>query len=212
MEFSIIIPACQEEKYISQTLASLPKQAEIIVICNGCTDSTEKLAKKHAKVISIKERNVSKARNLGAKASKGNILIFLDADTRFQSPNILEAIKKILQSSSVGTCKVLPDNKKLKYRLAMAIKNLFLFTHWTTGIIFCTKATFTKAKGFNESLTKKEDRDFTSRCLKYGTFGIANAYIINSMRRYEQTGIIRHAFYWIKETIKPTKEKYAIIR
>ena len=212
MEFSIIIPACQEEKYIESTLVSLPKEAEIIVVCNGCTDSTESISKKHAKVLLLKERNVSKARNLGAKKAQGKILIFLDADTRFSSKETLEKIKLALKNSVIGTCKVHSDNKNLRYKMAMGIKNLLLFTHWTSGIIFCTKETFNKSGGFNESLTKKEDRDFVNRCLKHGKFSIANSYIINSMRRYKQKGILKHAFYWIKETLKPSKKEYEIIR
>ena len=212
MEFSIIIPACQEEKYIESSLLSLPKEVDKIVVCNGCTDSTALIAGKYAKVLAIKERNVSKARNLGAKSSQGKILIFLDADTRFHSQNLLEEIKKTLDDSSIGTCKVLPDNNKLKYKLAMEVKNKLLWTRWTTGIIFCSKEVFNKSQGFNEKLTKKEDKDFTKRCLKHGKFGIANAHVISSMRRYEKVGILKHAFYWIKETISPSKEEYEIVR
>ena len=212
MEFSIIIPACQEQDYIESTLKSLPKESEVIVVCNGCTDATAAIAKKYARVLVMKERNVSKARNLGAKKSSRSILIFLDADTRFHSPKILDEIRKALKKSAVGTCKVLPDNTNLKYLLAMGIKNRLLFTHWTSGIIFCLRETFEKSQGFNEQLTKKEDRDFTSRCLQYGKFSIANAYVINSMRRYEKVGILKHAWFWLRETIKPSKKEYEIIR
>lgn len=212
MEFSIIIPACQEQGYIEATLQSLPQEAEIIVVCNGCTDATAAKAKKYARVINSKERNVSKARNLGAKKSRGKILIFLDADTRFHSKNLLKEIRAVLQHASVGTSKVLPDSTRLKYKIAMAYKNLLLWTHWTSGIIFCSKETFNKTRGFNESLTKKEDSDFVNRCLQFGKFGITKGYVINSMRRYEKKGIIRHALFWVKETWKPSKQEYEIIR
>ena len=78
---SIVVPAYNEEKYIEKTLKLIPKNIEVIVVCNGCTDDTEKIAKKYAKTYSIKERNVSLARNYGADKSHGDIIMFLDADT-----------------------------------------------------------------------------------------------------------------------------------
>ena len=212
-KFSIIIPAYNEEMYIENTLKSIPKnkETEIIVVCNACTDNTEIIAKKYAKVISLKEKNVSKARNIGAKESKGNILIFLDADTCL-TKNSLKEIESSLNYSSIGTCKVLPDNKKLKYRIAMKIKNLFLWFPWTSGIIYCNKKIFKKINGFNENLTINEDSDFVKRAVKYGKFSIADSYVINSMRRFEKYGLIKTSLFWIKEAIKPSKEEYKSVR
>lgn len=212
MEFSVIIPAHNEELYIEKTLSSIPNSIEKIVVCNGCTDSTEKIAKKYAKVISIPDKNVSIARNLGAKNSSGNILIFLDADTYFTSEKSFSEIEKTLKNSVVGTCKSIPDSKSLKAAFVIIFKNLFLWTHWTSGIIFCTKETFEKIQGFNENLTKKEDRDFVKRCLKYGKFGVANCYVVNSMRRYEKYGYFKLPLYWIKESIFKSKKDYPVVR
>ncbi len=212
MDFSVVIPAHNEEKYIEETLDSIPKDIEITVVCNACTDSTEKIAKKHAKVISLKEANVSKARNEGAKNSKGEILIFLDADTKIYSKNFFEEIKKTLNNSVVGTCKSAPDSKSLKAKLAIKFKNLFLWAGWSSGIIFCKKEIFEKVQGFNESLTKKEDSNFIKKCLKYGKFGVADCFVITSMRRYEKYGYIKLALYWTKETIFKNKKPYPVIR
>ena len=211
--FSIIIPACQEENYIEKTLSSLParKDVEVIVVCNGCTDKTAEKAKKYASILQLKERNVSKARNEGAQNAKGNILIFLDADTEL-TKGCLEAIEKTLQKHAAGTCKVLPDNKKIKYKISMAFKNLFLWTKWTSGIIFCTKEVFEKVNGFNEKLSKREDKEFVRKCAKEGSFGVASCYVINSMRRFEQKGMLRMMGFWIKEAMHPSKEKYEVIR
>src|SRR3989344_1748410 len=187
MDFSVIIPAHNEERCIEKTLVSVPKKVEIIVVCNACTDSTEKIAKKYAKVISIPEPNVSIARNEGVKNCKGDIVIFLDADTSVLSKNFFDEIEKTL-------------------------KNSFLWTGWSSGIIFCKRETFEKMKGFNESLTKKEDSNFIKKCLKYGKFGVADCYVITSMRRYEQWGYTKMALYWIKETIFKNKKPYPVIR
>ena len=212
-KFSIIIPAYNEEKHIETTLKSIPKSKnrEIIVICNGCTDNTEKIAKRHSKVISLKEKNVSKARNIGALNSNGNILIFLDADTCL-TENSLEQINKELKKSIIGTCKVIPDSNKLKYKIAMKIKNLFLWFPWTSGIIYCNKDIFKKINGFNEAITKKEDSDFVKRAMKHGKFSIADTYVINSMRRFEKHGLIKVSLFWIKEAIKPSKKEYKSVR
>jgi len=212
MDFSVIIPAHNEEKYIEKTLKSLPKSAEKIVICNGCTDITEKIAKKFSKVISISEPNVSKARNEGAKKATGNILIFLDADTVIKSENFLDEIKKTLNNSVVGTTKSISNSKSLRAKLAMNFKNLFLWTGWSSGIIFCKKEMFEKVNGFNESLTKKEDSNFIKKCLNFGSFGVADCFVITSMRRYEKYGYLKLMIYWIKETIFKNKKPYPVVR
>ncbi len=212
-KFSIIIPAFNEEKYIEETLKSIPKnkETEIIVICNSCTDNTKKIAKKYAEVISIKEKNVSRARNIGARKSKGCILIFLDADTLL-TKNSLKEIEKTLKHGVIGTCKVIPNNKKLKYNIAMKIKNLFLWFPWTSGIIYCNKKIFKKIDGFDENLTKKEDSDFVKRAMQYGKFSVADTYVINSMRRFEKYGLIKVSLFWIKEAVRPSKEEYKSVR
>ena len=51
MKFSIIIPARNEEAYISKTLQSIENQDyidyETIVVANGCTDNTAAVAEKY---------------------------------------------------------------------------------------------------------------------------------------------------------------------
>ena len=80
MRLSVIIPAHNEEKYIGKTLAKMPSEAEVIVVCNGCTDRTFDEAQKfeNVKVFNIPEKSVSKARNYGAKrCQKARCLFFL---------------------------------------------------------------------------------------------------------------------------------------
>ena len=50
--FSVVIPAHNEEKYIKRCIDSVweadsvfPGNTEIIVVCNRCTDNTERIAK-----------------------------------------------------------------------------------------------------------------------------------------------------------------------
>lgn len=83
---SIIIPAYNEEKFISATLESLLAQTykryEIIVVDNNSKDDTNKIAKKYVKTVLLeKKKGYHNAVNRGAKAAKGEIITFCDADT-----------------------------------------------------------------------------------------------------------------------------------
>ena len=84
---SIVIPAYNEESYILNTIKYIKNQSfkdyEIIVVCDGCTDSTSKIVKNHVdKLIVNKTRTgPADAKNTGAKHAKGDKLVFLDADT-----------------------------------------------------------------------------------------------------------------------------------
>ncbi|MFH0875476.1 MAG: glycosyltransferase family 2 protein, partial [archaeon] len=82
---SVIIPAYNEEKCITECLNSLKNQQfkdfELIVIDNNSKDSTSKIAKQYTKKVFLcKEQGISSARNFGAKKAKGKILCFIDAD------------------------------------------------------------------------------------------------------------------------------------
>ncbi len=208
---SIVIPAYNEAKYIEKTLKQIPKNLEIIVVCDGCTDDTEKIAKKYAKTFVIKEKNVSLARNYGASKAKGDKIIFLDADTLINN-NVLGKIAKIKSKSFVGTCKVKPDNNKLIARFYTFIKNIvgMLGIHNSSGMVFCTKDVFEKVK-FNENLIKHENQNFTKRARKYAKRYFLNCYVTTSMRRFERLGYVNVPLYWIKEIFHKGKD-YPIVR
>jgi glycosyltransferase involved in cell wall biosynthesis len=84
---SIVIPALNEEKLLPTCLETLKKQKcsieyEIIVVDNGSTDNTAKVAAaRGARVVSCPRRGVAFARQAGAEAAKGDIIIQVDADT-----------------------------------------------------------------------------------------------------------------------------------
>jgi glycosyltransferase involved in cell wall biosynthesis len=210
---SIIIPAYNEERYIERTLQSLQSQTmkdfETIVVCNGCTDRTADIAKKYGcKVLNIKERGVSKARNHGAKAAKNKTLIFLDADTRV-SDDTLEKISKL---NGIGVTKARADSKKLKARVYLALKNFEHRLWGSTGLIFCEKDVFDRVGGFDENLTKGEVGKFIRAGKKITNHHIADTYVYTSTRRYDRVGYWNIITFWIREYRHPSKEEYEPIR
>lgn len=90
---SVIIPAHNEASVISRTLAPLVRRddLEIIVVANGCTDDTAKVAATFGPFVRIIETPVGSkvnALNLGDDAAGQFPRIYLDADIELPSPTI----------------------------------------------------------------------------------------------------------------------------
>lgn len=210
MKVSIIVPAKNEEKYIENTLISIKNQSykeiETIVVPNGCTDKTEEIAKKYAdKVISLSDSSPNKSRNAGAKNCSGNLLVFLDADTRLAKDaiatlvNIIEKKKKTTNKLFIGTLKTLPDERSTKAIVFSFIKNTARLFRASSPVIFCERDLFENVNGFDETLQvgKHDDGEFVRRASKLGKFRCINkSYALTSMRRYEKNGYLNTIKYW----------------
>ena len=105
-KFSIIIPAYNEEKFLPRLLDSIAvarksysgghDAVEVIVADNDSTDRTAAVAAEHgAKVIRVTKRRIAAARNGGARAAKGDILCFIDADSAIH-PQTFDAIQEAI--------------------------------------------------------------------------------------------------------------------
>lgn len=90
IKVSIIVPVYNVEKYISQCIESIINQThknlEIILVDDGSTDNSGKIADEYAlkdnriKVIHKKNAGVSSARNTGIDNATGEYVCFADAD------------------------------------------------------------------------------------------------------------------------------------
>lgn len=106
--FSVIIPAYNAEKYISQCIGSVLLQTdtdyEIIVVDDGSKDNTGKILQElqcRNSSISIEtliHSSAGAARNAGLRKASGEYVIFLDADDYWMNPSLLEHLReKILK-------------------------------------------------------------------------------------------------------------------
>jgi len=86
---SAIIPAHNEEKYLADCIVSLlsnrpPNLFEIIVVDNASTDATAKIAAGFpgVRIVSEPKKGLTHARQRGLLESRGELLAYIDADTR----------------------------------------------------------------------------------------------------------------------------------
>ena len=108
---SVIVPARNEERNLPNLLGSLAKQdfspTEVIVVDDNSTDATARVAREAgAKVILSKPlpvgwRGKTWACLQGAEAAVGELLLFIDADTFFESGGLRAIVDTYLQGGGV---------------------------------------------------------------------------------------------------------------
>lgn len=202
---SIIIPAFNEEKYLPRLLDCIKKQAykdyEIIVADADSTDKTRGIAKGYGCRV-VKGGFPGKGRNNGAKAAKGSILLFLDADSMIDADFIGNALADMKNRKlDVAGSYLLPLSKNWIDKMFLSIFNLWIFATQPfypnacgTGI-FCRKWLHEKVGGFDETIRLSEDMDYAKRCGGAGKFRIIkNSKVMYSMRRYEAEGRLKVGF------------------
>ncbi len=108
LDASIIIPAFNSEKSIGVCVRACKDQVfkgsfEVIVVDDGSTDSTKRVAEEAGAIVFSQEnRGPAAARNFGAKKSRGGILVFLDADCVPEKNWLFEMLKPFDDPSVVG--------------------------------------------------------------------------------------------------------------
>src|SRR6266498_4378394 len=104
-KISIIIPTRNEEKLLARCLEQFTSEVkqkftiEIIISDGGSNDATIAIAKKYTDTIvthedSHRRQTIAEGRNKGAAIASGEILVFLNADTRI--PNIEKFFERLI--------------------------------------------------------------------------------------------------------------------
>ena len=102
--FSVIMPVYNGEKFIDDAINSVCAQTydnwELIIVNDGSKDNTADVLKKYEinsqiKIIHQENGGVSVARNTAISASKGEYIVFLDADDVWHT-NHLEVMNELI--------------------------------------------------------------------------------------------------------------------
>jgi glycosyltransferase involved in cell wall biosynthesis len=206
VRFSLVVPAYNEERYLPRLLDSVgaaraaygggPSQVETIVADNASTDATEAIAlERGCRVARVEKRAIAAARNGGAALASGELLAFVDADTRIH-PATFDRIDAVLQPHVVaGATGVRPERWSAGFAATWALFLPFVWlTRMDTGVVFCRRADFAAVGGYDERLLFGEDVDFLLRLRRLGRSrgqGLARmsgAKAIASMRKFDEHG------------------------
>ena len=125
---SVVIPCFNQARFLDDAIQSVASQsdptAQIVVVDDGSTDDTAMVARRHAGVEYLYQRNsgLAAARNAGLRRSAGQYVVFLDADDRLlpgalgagvvcleASPDAALAVGRYRHIDAAGT-RVSPDS------------------------------------------------------------------------------------------------------
>ncbi len=110
---SIVVPCYNSAKTLKTTLGTILAQSysdiEVIVVSDGSTDDTVKIAKAikdpRIKVIEKENGGVSTSRNAGIDAAKGEFIMFIDSDDRIDETMVEKMLNRIIsQPNSLVVC------------------------------------------------------------------------------------------------------------
>ena len=205
MKISVVIPAHNEEAFISNCLSSIKNAeailgapVEIVVCLNRCTDRTEEIARKFGAII-VKEdgKNLARIRNHAVTNTTGDAIVTIDADSTI-APNMLFEVHRLLSTHKYigGGTRIKPERLSLGIILSSLVIFYFAirFGLKSAGLFWCLKSDFGAVGGFNENLVTLEDLDFANRLaaygktkgLKYGTTWKSS--ITTSCRKFDKFG------------------------
>ncbi len=210
---SIIIPTLNEASCLKRTLHQLsildPPAKEILVVDGGSGDNTIAIANKAGvNVLSCQPPGRSLQMNYGAKASTGEILCFLHADTCVPD-DLIAVITATLEDKSIaggGFISLMTGFQTTRWGVSL---HNYLKTYYAPlifrphlffkglrllfgdQVMFCRRADFWECGGFDEALPILEEADLCLKLVRRGRIRQVNRIVMSSDRRVAHWGTFK---------------------
>lgn len=198
MRLAIVIPALNEAANLARLLPDLARdcpEAEIVVVDGGSRDDTAAaVARRPGPRLLAGARGRALQMNLGARATGGDTVLFLHADTRLPA-GAAGAIEAALAEPGVvgGRFDVRFDNERPIFRMIAWFMNA---RSRASGIctgdqaIFVRRADFEAVGGYPE-IPLMEDIELSRRLKRRGRLRALRLRVTTSARKWEREGPLR---------------------
>lgn len=204
MDISVIIPTLNEAAFIEHTVATaLDEQPlEVIVADGGSTDETVDIARRYCAVVSS-PRGRAIQMNTGADRARGDVLLFLHADTQLQTGALADIGRALAEPRCVGGCfRLRFDADSTLLRTYSAFTRLpFRSICFGDRAIFARRVTFEEV-GRYPDIPIFEDLELVKRLSRQGRFRMLPEHVTTSARRFLSGGPARqqllNASLWLR--------------
>ncbi len=200
MLISIVIPVLNEAENIGEILSYLllEEKIELIVVDGGSMDKTQEIVKDLGiQLLATAASGRANQMNLGAREAKGDILLFLHADTILPQ-GFQGTISEALQGDNIvaGAFNLLIDSEVLSLRIIewlVRVRSALFSLPYGDQAIFIDRDLFMKVGGFAD-LPIMEDFELIKRLQRLGKIAIVSSCVLTSARRWQKLGVWRTTF------------------
>jgi glycosyltransferase involved in cell wall biosynthesis len=176
-----VIPCYNQAHFLGEAIESVLSQTyphfEVVVVDDGSTDNTQEVASRYPGVRCVRQEDnqgLAAARNTGIRRSRGEYLVFLDADDRLL-PNALEAGLSALKAHPEcafvagryryiafdGSALLTPQPPRVERDHYLALLGRNYIT--TPAVVMYRRPVFEYVTGFDPSVSPAEDYDLYLR-------------------------------------------------
>lgn len=194
---SIIIPVYNEVDIIDGLLDNLEQfkdYCEIIFVDGGSNDGTSKIIKDRYRLVYSPRKGRANQMNFGACLAKGDILLFLHADSYLPAQALDQVHRMVSQAYKVACFKIKFNSKSMLMKVCAFMSNSRV--RWRNIAfgdqgIFIDRNYFYKLGGFLEIPLMEEYQLSMDVKADGQKIGLAQATIISSERRFVKKGRLR---------------------
>jgi glycosyltransferase involved in cell wall biosynthesis len=176
--FSVVVSALDEQADLGRSLRAIGRAAQairtkadvVVVVLDSDAPHARFAESTGATVVAIDRHSVAVARNVGAAAATGQILVTIDAD-RLMSPVAFAEIERLLATGCYvgGGANQLAERRSVAIDLAMVVTRLTTYLNGLGGgMYWCRRDDFDAIGGFDERVATVDDFDFARRLRAHG--------------------------------------------
>jgi rSAM/selenodomain-associated transferase 2 len=196
LTISVVVPTLNEAAVLAATLgrARQPGVREILVVDGGSVDTTLVVAARYADAVLSAPRGRAAQMNAGAAHARGDVLLFLHADTLVPHGFARAVIAACSHPDVIGgrfDVELQPSTPLIQLTGAL-INRRSRLTRISTGdqAIFIRRETFQRLGGYAD-IPLMEDVDLSRRMKGAGRIACLRERVTASARRWQKDGVVR---------------------
>lgn len=233
----MVVPCYNQGQFLGDAIESVLTQSypnfELIVVDDGSTDNTAEVARRYSAAQYVGQKNAgrSRARNVGLQRSRGEFVVFVDADDRLLATALQTGVESLVEHAECafvsGHCRVIDAKGAAVSAPPQRLIEREHYVHllrggnyiWCPATVVYRRGVFDFVHGFEPALEPVEDydlylritRDFAVHChgQAVAEYRQHNANTSRDFGVMQRAALAAHRAHWpVAKAHKQLREAY----